>query len=491
MKESLELRNNLPEHLQSFLEQEFLPFLQEKGFPVGSVSGLPASLLEQIRNYGNSTNISSYDSSSLAGFLTKKIPNFEIDLWRQGDLSEAYLSEVPTEARLANRDTMDEADELEMLRFSLRVLEEPAGPFMCCDDFKETLKTCTPGNYENLGEVDVQTIRRGAVLYFDEIFVGSDSDEENALLENLYNFRDHFTEPEFNQSIHLDSKMTKALWETLWFLQQIGLSPEEVSEFRETAIQVAENYFDKHREHPAKHQNNPEDNERASFFEHFLAVVRLSLGFVQSLQQNCLFTPCEFLQELLARPDFWKEISYTALLHDVIEDGVYSEEAVRKMLQEARLPESLVDQILTNLDLLNSKRTDESGARISLKNYAEEIHTSNNPVAEVVKGAGDIIHNAKSFRESSKYEVVKGARTLKDSWKTKQKIYEPLVERMFALPAHLRAKELIEVLNANSELIGLEAWRKALDKHPEKASIISGLRDYPKRKIEAVMSPSS
>lgn len=471
----------------SFLADEVVPFLFDKY----GVRAVPEFIENHLNGYITAWHEISMDAEDFLRYVGKKNPFFELDLWKLGteNLAMAYLSEVEHDERFEHRESLSLRGERSLLRFRLTSQQDLYdNPFMSHKDFirkyiggplKEDKKNegFKLKEYEKFKEQEAQVFRIGVVRYYHEIFESLTPEEGGDLQEYLQGFVEHFSEPRKKTTFFLNQHMSRSLEETIWFEQKMLIETPAIEDFCDCARKVGLHYVkslsNRQRAYPAKHQNKPDDNELASYFEHFMGVVRLSLGYIQSLEKNSTFTQSTFLKALKERPDYLLETIYTALLHDVIEDKEFTTEEVEKMLEKANLKSGLVAQILENLNLLNSKRNGTNGERISTEEYVAEI--MKNPVTNVVKFS-DIIHNNKDVYENSKFEETG---EIKEKWWNKRVAYAPLIEAFMSLPIHMRVQEPAAILNSNRELMQIAGW-KSLIRPSQKDEIMSHL-DVPVR----------
>ena len=423
---------------------------------------------------------------------------------------ESYLSEVlPADRLELVPKILDEKTSQKITKFRFRIKDEPQLA-ITSDEFLEDIINFVESGAA-VGGLDLQSAqiyRWGVVAYFDELLAlmneMSDNDAEMEYLEDrkeglrdfIAGFIFCFSDPD-NDIFILDQRMSKSLEETLWFAHKIGFEDKGLNDFTEAAITVADKYLGRERKvETSKHPNDVLGKERASAFEHFLTVSRYTFGTMDSLFFNSKFGgKNQLLDRLVTRPDYKIELLYTSLLHDVIEDKqkngepMMSEAEVGALLKKADIPESLADQIMKNLKLLNAKRGFE-GELISVDEYTDQILKSGNPVLVITKYA-DILHNSQSETKSKWEKDSEGEKTNKLSalWQQKQKAYDAVIMEMtLNNPVHVRPQDLIKIASANPELFQFKGWATLLRRHPQKENILSALQAETKTKVYELIS---
>jgi|GEM_PF-5319120 len=461
------------------IESGFLPGrdLAEK---VCDCDFMNAALVDPaINNGGWALFLSKMRELALSGiFLEKKI----ISNLASEDLP--FFSEVGAEDRFELLAPLGEIASQEIQRFAFRVPYEPEGPFMDIETFVvEHFLLARENGLHALDLHEAQILRRGIVKYFDKLVpltLTNEFDEADSekTLDFLAEFIVYFSEAEiFGNEPFLDLKMTKSLQETLSFLQYLG-EGEDLDNYTLAAISVAEPYLKNIRKsQDTKYPNHPDRPEKATPFEHFMSVTRITLGAVESLDLNSRLLGNDFNEKLKSRPNYLLEIAYTALLHDIVEDGKATMKEVEVLLAYSELDPLLIEQILKNVVLLNVKGTNNYEA------YVDSILGSDNPVVLLIK-YGDIVHNNKSF---TKKKFDKDG-NLSDFWQEKQKAYSRIVESVVVgLPVHVRVKELIDILSANPELLQFEVWKNLLIHHPKRDEVFSALPGFAKKYVGEVL----
>lgn len=473
---------------EAFISDEISPFLEEH-FRVYSI---PTWLTTKARDYF----LKHSRTASAEGFIdfeAQKDPAFVSQLHCLGQTPDrVYLSEVYPSGRFNERESLSASGERSLMKFHLTSHEDLfTNPFMGFDEFFSEyivfeaeddyeLAVLRLKPYKEWDSTDVQNFRKGVVIHFTKIFEALTPEEGLDFQEYLQGFIDHFSEDQKGMTRFITPYMSNALEESIWFCQKMLLSTQQIEDFSECAQRVGIRYIvsekNRQRNHSTKYPVDKFDREKASYFEHFMGVIRLALGYIQSLELHAEFSESDFFNLLKARPDYLLEVIYTALLHDVIEDQEFSEEAVNLMLQEANLAPPLVDQIMKNLDLLNSKRLDENGVRVSTEVYIEEI--MNNPVTKIVKFA-DVIHNNKDVHKNSKFDE---NGEIKPRWLEKRTHYGPLIENCMNLSLYMRPKEPVAILESSPELMRIEGWR-SLVRPSQKDEIFQQLSGPTRKKV--------
>lgn len=412
-------------------------------------------------------------------FLEREITStLEID-------KSPFFSEICADDRFELLESLDPMVETEIQRFSFRLPHEPIVPFMDYDTF--LLEHFLPVRESSLNRLplhEAQILRQGISKYFDKLcpqdVVNEDEDADNEkTLDFLSSFIVHFSnQKEFGEEPILDLKMTKSLQETLAFLQHLNFG-ESIDDYALAAISVAEPYIkDLRKSQETKYPNHPDKPEAATPFEHFMSVTRIMLGALESLDINSRLLGNDFNKRLRERPNYLQEIVYTALLHDIVEDGRATKAEVEALLVFSGLDADLIGQIMKNIDLLNVTNFKTSD------DYVESILQADNPVVLLVKYA-DIMHNNKSATKKKFNEDG----TLSDFWIEKQSAYNRIIQAVAnELPVHIRIKEMVDILSANPELLQFSAWKQMLSAHPKKKEILSEMKAETRQAVEAILS---
>lgn len=482
------------------LSESWLEALHEvfsvHGFDLASEDDLPEPIKKQLRAFlrsqgGNEeVDIKAFwEFLKNRSFLLEKQLRAATPSYRKG-----LLAETPWEERLDEEVPLEMRDLLAFQKFQLQVVEEPRKNFrfMSCDDFfkahlRPLIKTDDlESGLRALGDEDFQLMRLGLVGHIAELTTREDFLNKDELSYFLADFIAYFSSDEDFEN-RLDLRMSRSLQETLWFARRMKMTEGEISGFFKTSLKVAEKYTGKFRNADiAKHQNEEGGTEKSSPFEHFMSVTRLSFGALNGLEENSCLLGNDFLEQIKKRPDYLLEIGYTALLHDVIEDGDFTKTEVIEFLKEVGLSRELRRQVLVNLKLLNAKR---SGVAGNIEVYVDEILESDNPVVLLVKYA-DIMHNNKSENKKKWTRNAQGETVgVGAEWEFKQRAYDKIIEKIAVdNPVHVRVEELKIVMTENPELLRFPGWCALLNNHHEKEIIIASLPENVQRKVKNLLA---
>lgn len=202
----------------------------------------------------------------------------------------------------------------------------------------------------------------------------------------------------------LDLRISRQMDETIWYMEKMGLSPAARDTVIHTLLNIEPLYRGKERKYQ-RNKNNPFKKETA--FNHFLGVLRTSLGLIDLARKNQdqLSPSAAKFFDSFTEKSALLELCLTAATHDVVEDNAIDPRGLRTILKRCVAMNSsgfndLEESDLVQNCLLNSAQldthnfVDDKGKR-HYPTYTRLLLDSKNPVLILVKIA-DILVNKRS-----------------------------------------------------------------------------------------------
>lgn len=202
----------------------------------------------------------------------------------------------------------------------------------------------------------------------------------------------------------LDLRVSRQMDETIWYMEKMKISASGRDAVIRTLLSIEPLYRGKERKFQ---RNKTEPDRRETAFNHFLGVLRTSLGLIDLARKNQDLLPPNAVKffEHFSSEEARLEICLTAATHDVVEDGVIDSDGLRSLLRKciplakANSP-TLDTNLLLNNCLINSFQLDthnfvEDDGERDYPDYTQKILDSKSPVLILTKIA-DILVNRRS-----------------------------------------------------------------------------------------------
>jgi hypothetical protein len=259
-------------------------------------------------------------------------------------------------------------------------------------------------------------------------------DEEVDIESLLIEFLDR---PDIDFSVPGSSEIINQLEKTLRTCQKVGIPERKIKIILEAVAGLWKKYTTSDGQIERREREMNISGEREPELNHALGVMELSLEILdeaRELREIFGKTAGKEIDSLWARRT---EIAFTALTHDVLEDGKFTLEELIQFLGEAGIPERTAGGWVDHVVLL-SRLKDENGDYVEgTQEYLDKVNQS--LISRFVKISGDILRNAQSELKTKKQRS-----KFRDGYCDFFRKYFPWIQE---LPAFERALEKIEAVN--------------------------------------------